>query len=45
MNKATTGKFLGALTQGIILGLLVSWGIFELWAKAGDVNIFRYQGF
>lgn len=45
MSSETTGKFLGAVTQGLVLGLLVSWAIFELWAKAGGVNLFRYQGF
>ncbi len=39
------GWRLGAVLQGLILGALVSIAIVELWARADDVRLFRYQNF
>ena len=37
--------FVGATIQGLVLGILVSYAFFELWAIADGVQLFRYQGF
>lgn len=36
---------LGAVAQGAILGVLLLWGLSEMASIAGDVRLFRYQGF
>lgn len=36
---------LGAIAQGLILGALLLWGLSEMASIAGDVRLFRYQGF
>lgn len=36
---------LGAVVQGIVLGLLLMHAIFSLTAIAQGVRLFRYQGF
>lgn len=38
-------KILGIVFQGLVLGILLSFAIFELWAQADGVRLFRYQEF
>ena len=44
-GSKTPARHLGALVQGIILGLLVSVAVIELIAISDDVRLFRYQAF
>ena len=36
---------LGAIAQGMILGVLMLWALSEMASIAGDVRLFRYQAF
>ena len=36
---------LGAIAQGILLGVFLLWALGEMASIAGDVRLFRYQGF
>jgi hypothetical protein len=38
-------KLAGAICQGLVLGLLASVALINLFRVASDVQIFRYQGF
>jgi hypothetical protein len=40
-----TARRVGAVCQGLILGVLVSVALINLLKVANDVQIFRYQGF
>ena len=37
--------YVGAVLQGLVLGLLVFAAVIQLLALAGDLRVFRYQGF
>lgn len=43
MNRALF--LLGAVTQGIVLGLLLAHAVFTLSMVASGIRLFRYQGF
>lgn len=40
-----TWQKLGAVAQGVILGVLLVWAMSEMAVIAGDVRLFRYQEF
>jgi hypothetical protein len=40
-----TARRIGAVCQGLILGVLASVALINLFKAANDVQIFRYQGF
>ena len=44
-EKHSRARGFGAILQGLVLGVLVSIAIVELWARADDVRLFRYQNF
>lgn len=44
-GKSGGGWRLGAILQGLVLGMLVAAAIVELRSSAGDVRLFRYQNF
>jgi hypothetical protein len=39
------GRLVGALTQGVLLGLLLAVAILELMSTSPSAQLFRYQGF
>lgn len=39
------GHFLGALIQGIVMGILLFFAVVALIAAAADARVFIYQGF
>ena len=44
-RKTSKAWRIGAIMQGLVLGVLVSVAIVELWTRADDVRLFRYQNF
>lgn len=43
--QTTRWQTLGAIAQGLILGVLLLWALSEMVSIAGDVRLFRYQAF
>ena len=44
-EESRIGRRLGALTQGLVLGVLLFGAILKLLQSSGIDQVFRYQGF
>ena len=44
-RRTSTARRAGQILQGLVLGLLLSVSVVELWAAADGTRLFRYQNF